>query len=64
MNGPIKYGANNVRGDFLEHGLRDKLKEIGKKSLGEIYTMVKQMKPAHLIPLIVMQLQNLKRTPK
>ena len=26
MNGPFKYGANNVRGGLLEHGLREKLK--------------------------------------
>ena len=35
MNGPFKAGANNYKGNFVKHGLRDKLKEIGKKSLGD-----------------------------
>ena len=35
MNGPFKNGANNDKGDFVEHGLRDKLKEIGNKALGD-----------------------------
>ena len=26
MNGPLKYGGNNYKGDFVEHSLRDNLK--------------------------------------
>ena len=59
MNGPFKDGANNNEEKFVEHGLKNNLKEICKKSLGEKYTMVTQMKSAHLILLIVTQLQNL-----
>ena len=35
MNGPFKARSNNDKVKFVEHYLRDKLKEIGKKSLGE-----------------------------
>ena len=34
-NGPFKYGANDDKGNFLKHELRDNLKEIFNKSLGE-----------------------------
>ena len=35
INGHFKYGANNDKGNFVKHGMRDDLKEIGKKALGE-----------------------------
>ena len=35
MNVLFKYGANSDKGNFVEHGLRDKLKTIGKKALGD-----------------------------
>ena len=35
MNRPFKDGANNDKGNFVKHGLMDKLKEIVKKALGE-----------------------------
>ena len=35
MNVPFKSRSNNYKVKFVEHCLRDKLKEIGKKSLGE-----------------------------
>ena len=56
MNCPFKYGANNDRGDFVEHGLRDKLKYIGDKEA--------QIKLAYLMTLVMTQLQILKHSPK
>ena len=35
INGPYKSGDNNDRGNFVEHVLRDKLKTIVKKALGD-----------------------------
>ena len=34
-NGPFKAGSNNEKGNFAKHGLRDKIKEIGKRALGD-----------------------------
>ena len=33
MNFPFKPGSNKDRGNFMEYGQRDELKQIGKKSL-------------------------------
>ena len=56
INGPYKSGANNDRGDFVEHVLRDKLKYIGDKEA--------QIKLAYLMTLVMTQLQILKHSPK
>ena len=64
MNGLFKYGASNDREDFVEHGLSNKLKELVRKHWVKKYAMVTQMKSENLMPLIVMQLQILKRAPK